>query len=54
MHALAIVMLLCDSHGVTHLTRERPSPGLTDSGKELTEPTGPEAAARSLDAIELG
>jgi hypothetical protein len=46
-------MLLVDSHGVTHPTWERRSPGSAGLMQEQKAPAGPEYAAESLDVAEL-
>lgn len=46
-------MLLVGSHGVTHPTRERRSPGSAGSIQEQKAPAGPEYAVESLDVAEL-
>lgn len=46
-------MLFFDSHGATHPTRERQSPGSAGSIEEEKAPAMPGSDARALDAVEL-
>lgn len=50
----ALLMQLCDSHGVTRPAQVQRSPGSMGSGEDLMERVGPESAAHVLDGVEPG